>query len=124
MILLDRLADQVGISPFFHDIWGKKHEASAETKKKILRAMRFKVDSDAEAEQELTELEQKQWTEIGPPVWVVYRDSVKPIPIQIPVRKKGLNDGALSFRFTLTDEDGEVREESVSEQSFPEKEKA
>ena len=39
MSALDRLADLVGIEPFYHDIWGNRRETSQATKRALITAM-------------------------------------------------------------------------------------
>ena len=36
---LDRLAERVGIEPFFHDIWGNRTEVSPEAKRALITAL-------------------------------------------------------------------------------------
>jgi len=59
--LLARLAERVGIAADYHDITGTLHHTSDETKRAILTAMGFTVDSTVSLAQTLREWDEAPW---------------------------------------------------------------
>ncbi|MBI1206152.1 MAG: 4-alpha-glucanotransferase [Azospirillum sp.] len=68
---LNRLALAAGIEPAFHDIWGNCHEVALETKRGLLAAMGFRVDTEPELAESLAEISAAPWRRLMPPVVVV-----------------------------------------------------
>lgn len=87
---LFRLCGLCGIAPVWHDIWGNRHEVSAETKKALLAAMGARVGSEADLADEVGEREERPWRRIVPPV-LVQRENPSPVEISIslPAAKAG-----------------------------------
>ena len=65
---LDRLADACGIEPAYHDISGRHHVASPETKRALIEAMGLHAASDGECHDSLGRLEERQGAALGPVV--------------------------------------------------------
>ncbi len=97
--LLDRLADQVGIQPTFHDVWGKLVAVSSATKQALLTAMGFDVSSAAAIAASLHGWEARAWARCVAPVLVLDADDPAPVvTITVPEGE--------SFEWVLTEESG------------------
>ena len=70
MTPLDALAERAGIEPSFQDAHGKTREATPEVKRKLLAAMGFAAEDDAQAAESLAGLEAAEWNRVLPPVCV------------------------------------------------------
>ena len=71
-LLLSQLADQVGIVADYYDIAGTRHVTTAETKRAILTAMGFRVDSKDALTASLREWEERGWRQPCEPVLVIH----------------------------------------------------
>jgi 4-alpha-glucanotransferase len=69
--LLSQLAEQVGIASEYHDIAGTRHVTTAETKRALLTAMGFRVDSKEALTTALREWEERGWRQACEPVVVI-----------------------------------------------------
>ncbi|HYG87415.1 MAG TPA: 4-alpha-glucanotransferase [Azospirillum sp.] len=98
---LDRLADLVGIEPFYHDIWGNRRETSRDTQVALISAMGLDVGSDEAIARSLRTVEERAWRRMLPPVLVLDEGAPLAVPVSAPV---GLGDAALIW--TLTEEQG------------------
>lgn len=100
---LDRLAERVGIEPFFHDIWGNRTEVSAEAKRALIAALGYATGSEAEIAASLAAVESAPWRRLAPPVLVVGEDEAILLPLTVP-------DSELDSPvvWTLTEENGAV----------------
>ena len=67
---LDRLAERVGIEPFFHDIWGNRTDVPASAKRALITALGYGAGSEAEIAASLAEVEAAPWRRLAPPVLV------------------------------------------------------
>ena len=85
--LLTLLAERAGIAGDYHDIQGTHHVTARETKRAILAAMGFRVDSREVLSQELTRLDDVSWA--------------KPCD-SVVIKEQGLDDGGWSFRLPLS----------------------
>ncbi|TAJ25497.1 MAG: 4-alpha-glucanotransferase, partial [Nitrospirae bacterium] len=88
--LLDDLADRCGIAPDYHDIWGHRHEVSAQTKRAILTAMGLRVATVDDLRRELCAYEEESWR----------------CPCD-PVLVRRVDDRAATWSFRLSIEDAE-----------------
>ena len=105
---LDRLAERVGIEPFYHDIWGNRRDTSRETQVALISAMGLPVGSDAEIAQSLRTVEERVWRRMLPSVLVLDEGAALAVPVSAPA---GLDDATLIW--TLAEEGGaEHREET------------
>ncbi len=104
---IDRLADLVGIEPFFHDIWGNRYDVVHDTKSALLAALGLAVGSDAEIGLSLRRIEEASWRRLLPPVLVLGDGQAMAIPVT-----PGDSDQPLTW--TLTQEDGTVHQGAVS----------
>ncbi len=98
MSALDRLADFVGIEPFYHDIWGNRRETSAATKRALVGAMGLPTATDDEAESSLRAVEQRAWRRLLPPVRVVRDGQGIDLSVSLPA---GLDAVPLSWRLEI-----------------------
>lgn len=80
--LILELSALCGIIPEYWDIFGKKHEATIETRKGILKAMGMKVGSPEEIMREIGERKSRPWKNHAEPVQVA---SVNAQPLVIPL---------------------------------------
>ncbi len=69
--LLDRLAERAGIAPEYYDINGARHVTSEHTKRAILSAMGFRVESVHDLEEELRRWDEASWRQSCDSVVVV-----------------------------------------------------
>ncbi|CAO3434656.1 4-alpha-glucanotransferase [Azospirillum doebereinerae] len=114
MSALDRLADLVGLEPFYHDIWGNRRETSVATKRALIGAMGLAAATDGEAEASLRAVEGRAWRRPLPPVLVLGEGQGIDLSITLPVKLEG---GALSW--TLTLEDGTARDGTLAVADAP-----
>ncbi len=80
--VLERLSALCGIVPRYHDIWGKLHEISDDTRRALLGAMHLAVATDEEAQAALEAMESRDLRRLLPPVLVVQAGKG---PIEIPL---------------------------------------
>ncbi len=96
---LARLAGRCGIAADYHDIWGKLHTVSDDTRRALLAAMHFPAESDpAEL---LASLEEQEWRRPLPPVMVLQAGATPDVPLSLPAARAGQ-----PHRWILTPEDG------------------
>lgn len=106
---IDRLAASVGIAPFFHDIWGNRRDVSRETKRALLAAMGFVVESDADVAATLNRLDLRKWSRVLPPVLVGDEGETPSVPVTLPA---DVGDATLTWSVREeggTTHDGHVR---------------
>ena len=84
------LAALCGIEPDYWDVWGNRHVIGDGTKRSILDAMGFPVDSEADMERAKLRLLEQRDTAVGPPVLVETLQSIPEL---------------LTFRFPLPDQE-------------------
>ena len=102
---LDRLAERVGIEPFFHDIWGNRTEVSPEAKRALITALGHAAGNEAEIAASLAEVERAPWRRLAPPVLVVGEDEAIEPPLTIFDSEIGT-----PAIWTLTEETGTVHQ--------------
>ena len=98
---LARLAQRCGIAAEYHDIWGKPHPTSDQTRRALLTAMHFPVDADPSAL--LQELEDREWRSPLPPVMALRVGEVPSVPLTLPTTLAGR-----SRRWILSSESGDT----------------
>ena len=74
--LLAALAERVGIAAEYHDISGVRHVTADHTKRDILRAMGFQVDSTAALAVAIREWDEAPWRRPCDPVRIVHEEEV------------------------------------------------
>ncbi len=102
--VLDRLADACGIEPAYHDISGRHHVATPETKRALIEAMGLAAGSDGECRDSLAELDARGNAALGPVIVTREADRI--------VCRGRLPDGEFAWR--LVHRDGETREGRVA----------
>jgi 4-alpha-glucanotransferase len=103
--LIHEVSDLCGILPEYWDISGKKHIASLETKKAILRAMKLKIDSEKEIVKEINKRKWRPWKNFVEPVHVIpVNNQPLSIPVHIPIKKP--EEAKLMISWSLEDEKG------------------
>lgn len=85
--LVNELSELCGVVPEYWDIFGKRHVASLDTKKAILRAMRINIDTVEDIAGEIHERKWKTWKSFIDPVHVISVSQPLRIPVYIPVRE-------------------------------------
>ncbi len=107
---LDRLAERVGIEPFFFDIWGNRADVSVEAKKALIAALGYGAGSESEIAASLLELETQPWRRLAPPVLVVADSEIIEVPLAV-------RDFELEhpLSWCLTEESGAVHNGMVSQ---------
>lgn len=103
--LLSRLAEQVGIASEYHDIAGARHVTSAETKRAILAAMGFRVDSEAALATALREWDERDWRQACEPVLVIREGQATATLVCCLALDDGKESGA-QLQWTVHDESG------------------
>lgn len=81
---LSRLADLVGIEPVFWDIFGKRNEASLETKQALMTGMGMRIESDKAIGERLQAFEERPWLRWLPPVTVLRRGKALEVMLSLP----------------------------------------
>jgi 4-alpha-glucanotransferase len=103
--LIDELSELCGILPEYWDIFGKKHIASLDAKKAILRSMGLRIDSAGKVVTEIEKLKYGPWKRLIEPVFVMsVNDRPLTIPVHIPI-KEG-KERELLLTWSITDEKG------------------
>jgi 4-alpha-glucanotransferase len=109
--LLDRLADDVGIQPSFHDVWGNRVAVSAATKQALLTAMGFDVSDDRAIAASLEAWQNRGWARVVPPVVVLDEGASAPsVVVSVPAGG--------SITWTLRAESGAVQSGSVAAEAL------
>ncbi|MEO5374785.1 MAG: 4-alpha-glucanotransferase [Alphaproteobacteria bacterium] len=81
---LSRLADLVGIEPVFWDIFGKRNEASLETKQALMTGMGLRIETEAAVDERLKAFEERTWLRRLPPVTVLRRGRPLEVTLALP----------------------------------------
>jgi 4-alpha-glucanotransferase len=110
--LINELAELVGIVSEYWDIFGNKHVTSLETKKLLLRACGVNVDSIDEIKKVIEDIKARPWNRLTESVHVI---SINNQPIKIPLYIH-INDEPIDLKisWTITDENGNVTERTLS----------
>ena len=99
---LDRLAEAHHIEPGYTDIWGKRHEVGAESKRALLAAMGVAADSDDAIDASLAAARRRAFERFAPAVLVVAEGA----RIIVPIVAEADVAGRIIWAFTT--EDGEL----------------
>jgi 4-alpha-glucanotransferase len=103
--LIHELSSLCGIIPEYWDISGKKHIASMETKKAILKAMKLKIDSGKDVLNEINKKKRRPWKDFIEPVHVIAVNKQPfSIAVRIPINKR--EQAKLVISWSLEDEKG------------------
>jgi len=105
---LDRLADLVGIEPFYHDIFGNRRDTGASTKRALVAAMGLPAAGDGQVADSLRRVEDGSWLRPLPPVLVVGEGTTIAVPVSLPA-----GEAAAMLAWTLTEEGGIVHQGEV-----------
>lgn len=111
---LDRLAERLGIEPFYHDIWGNRRETSDATKRALAAAMGYPAGSGEELAASLHAVEDRAWRRMLPPVLVIDEGASLSLALAVPA---GLEDAELTW--TLTEEGGTAHRASLRVGNLP-----
>ena len=106
---IDRLAERVGIEPFFYDIWGNRHTVATETRLALLLAMGLAADSQEQAESALRQIEQAPWRTPLAPVTVLL--SHQPVAVDLALANAA-DDAAIHWR--LIEEEGVAHQGEIT----------
>jgi len=105
--LLFRLAERYGIASDYHDIWGRRHETSDDTRRVILSAMGVHADTTDAVRRALGELDDAPWRRVCEPAMVVRSDAQSGVwSVRLPSQEA--EDRTVSASWTLRDEQGAV----------------
>jgi 4-alpha-glucanotransferase len=84
--LITELSGLCGIIPEYWDIFGNKWITPPETRRAILRAMKLRIDSDAEIQKEISRRKEGYWNSFVKPVHVLsVNQQPRKIPIYLPM---------------------------------------
>jgi 4-alpha-glucanotransferase len=103
--LLAALAERVGIAAEYHDISGVRHVAADHTKRDILRAMGFQVDSTAALAVAIREWDEAPWRRPCDPVRIVHEEEVG-APILCCFALEDGKERSIVVKWQLNDESG------------------
>ena len=108
--LLATLSERAGIAAEYHDINGERHITPDHTKRDILRAMGFQVDSTAALAVAIKEWDEKPWRRPCDPIRIIHEEEAgKPVFCCL-----ALEDGkerSVVVQWQIRDESGEVLQE-------------
>ena len=108
--LLRELADRYGIAPDYYDIWGQRHETSAQTRRAILDAMGVRVESADAMRRALEDQAVAFWRQVCDPVQVVRVDQpAGRWSARVPAREP--EDQGIVLSWDVRDETGAVRQQ-------------
>lgn len=96
---LDRLADLLGIRPWYDDIWGGRRAIGPATKRDLVRAMGYPADQPGEAADSLRRLEEAPWRRTVTPVAILDEGGYAAVEVVLP-------EGAGGAGWSIRLEDG------------------
>ena len=108
--LLATLAEHVGIAADYHDIAGTLHRTSDETRRAILTAMGFTVDSTAALTQALREWDDAPWQRSCDPVRIL-RDDEAGLPLSCCLALEDGKEQSVVVEWQIRDEANAVMQE-------------
>ena len=108
--LLAALAERVGIAAEYHDISGVRHVTADHTKRDILRAMGFQVDSTAMLAVAIREWDEAPWRRPCDPVRIVHEEEVG-APIVCCFALEDGKERSAVVKWQLNDESGNLLHE-------------
>jgi len=101
--LINELSGICGIEPEYWDIFGKKHTASIDIRKAILRAMKLNIETAEDIANEISKRRWKSWKGFLEPVHVISVNTPEIlIPVYIPVNEG--EESRLTISCSLEDE--------------------
>ena len=106
--VIEQLVELRGIDSSYVDAWGKTVQVSETSKAKLLGAMGYEVDNEAELTEQLSEQSEQSWLAPLNPVLVVRNHEALIFPIRLPIER--VND---SYVITIDFEDNEQVEHQV-----------
>lgn len=108
--LLATLAERVEIAAEYHDISGTRHITADHTRRDILRAMGFQVDSTAALAVAIREWDEAPWRRPCDPVRIVHEEEIG-APISCCFALEDGKERSVVVHWELRDESGEVVQE-------------
>lgn len=105
--LLAALAERAGIAAEYFDIYGTRHVTSDDTKRAILTAMGFRVDSPAALTAAIQDWDEAPWRRPCDPVRIVYHEEAWP-PISCYLVSKDGNEQSVAVRMQVRNEAGDL----------------
>ncbi len=108
--LLAKLAERAGIAADYHDIAGNLHLTSDDTRRAILTAMGFVVDSTASLTQALREWDEAPWQRPCDPVRIL-RDNETGPSVSCYLALEDGKEGSVSVEWQIRDEANTVVQE-------------
>jgi 4-alpha-glucanotransferase len=110
LTLLAKLAERAGIAADYYDIAGTLHVTSDDTRRAILTAMGFTVDSTGSLTQALREWDEAPWQRPCDPVRIL-RDSETGSPVSCYLALEDGKDGSIAVEWQVRDEANAVAQE-------------
>ena len=108
--LLAALAERVGIAAEYHDISGTRHITADHTKRDILRAMGFQVDSIAALALTIREWDEAPWRRPCDPVRIVHEEEVG-APVACCFALEDGKERSVVVKWQVNDETGALLQE-------------
>jgi len=116
--LLARLAERVGIAPDYYDIAGTLHLTSDDTRRAILTAMGFTVDSTASLTQALQEWDEAPWQRPCDPVRILHDDETG-LPLFCCLALEDGKEQSVVVEWQVRDEANAVVQEGLAGPGLP-----
>ena len=108
--LLRELAEHHGIASEYHDIWGQRHETSAQTMRAILDAMGVRVESADAVRRARADCADASWRQVCDPVRVARADEpADRWSVRLPAQEQ--EDRGIVLSWEVRDEAGAVRQQ-------------
>jgi 4-alpha-glucanotransferase len=108
--LLSALAERVGIAAEYYDISGVRHVTADHTKRDILRAMGFQVDSIAALALAIREWDEAPWRRACDPVRIVHEEEVG-APVACCFALENGKERSVVVKWQLNDDAGNLLQE-------------
>ena len=105
--LLSTLAERAGIAAEYHDISGTRHVTADHTKRDILRAMGFQVDSTASLAVAVREWDEAPWRRPCDPVRIVHEEEVG-APVSCCFALEDGKERSVVVKWQVCDETGHI----------------
>jgi 4-alpha-glucanotransferase len=108
--LLSALAERVGIAVEYYDISGVRHLTADHTKRDILRAMGFQVDSTAALAVAIREWDEAPWRRPCDPIRIVHEEEVG-APVACCFAMEDGRERSVVVKWQVNDESGNLLQE-------------
>lgn len=81
---LDRLADLLGIEPWYDDIWGDRRDIGSATRRDLARAMGYPADTPGQTADSLRRIEEAPWRRTVTPIAILDEGGYAAVEVVLP----------------------------------------